>query len=208
MLRVVVMEAFPATSSVPSEVAPLSPSANRRPALNCQFLRYPTTSTLPDARLSFNVIARQLSGSGKSTASHQHSFCIYGAPPVCRAVISRHPAAAPMYLLASSRSLLKLARKRQNSPVNSPNVRRSRYGDTHFAPGYVLDRIVPTPFPAQASQGIRDPTTVSRPEHETSRACPEAHPGLRPRRAPVHLVGSVGSADSRGAPGARLSRLR
>ena len=104
-------------------------------------------------------------------------------------------------------SLPKLARKHQKSPVDSPNVRRSHYGDTHFAHGYVLDRIVPTPFPAQTSRGIRGPTAVSQPDHETSRACPTARPGLRPGRH-LPILSTQSAPPTLGGLQHRLSRLR
>ena len=66
--------------------------------------------------------------------SHQRAFHIHGAPPVYRAIISRHPEAVQMSLLAGLSSLLKLVRKpqiaaqttlylRQRSPVHSQAYR-------------------------------------------------------------------------------------
>ena len=66
--------------------------------------------------------------------SHQRAFHIHGAPLAYRAVISRHPEAAQMYLLVGLSSLLKLVRRpqiaaqatlylRQRSPIHSQAYR-------------------------------------------------------------------------------------
>ena len=129
---------------------------------------------------------------GRPIAPHQRAFHIHGAPSACRTVISRHPT-AQMSPLAASESLLKLARKHQNLPVNSPNVRRSRHGGTRFAPAYVLDRIVPSSRRRLPEASVVLPPSAG-PEHGASRACPAACPGLRPE---------LGTC-----PSCRLSRLR
>ncbi len=211
---------FPAPSSVPSEVAQLSPSASRRPALSCQFLKHLPAHTLPDARLSFNTLARRRPGSGRSTAPRQLVFHIRDAPPVYRAVISRHPT---VRMSLFGRPLVPCP----NSPGSTKNHRSilPMYADRTMATRtsrtgtFWIGSFQPRSrrrlpeasvvLPPSASQITRRLWHVPRP------------PWAPPRAAFAHPVYPVGSADPRGAPAQaqsapptlgglqhRLSRLR
>ena len=125
--------ASPASSSVPSETLCVFPI---RQAPHTQLSISQADHSLYPSR---HAVAAQRSarvngqGSAGQWLSHQRAFHIHGAPPAYRAVISRHPEAAQMSLLAGlvpcsnpsggPRSRHKPLYIRQQSPVHSQAYR-------------------------------------------------------------------------------------
>lgn len=94
--------------------------------------------------------------------SHQHTFRIYDAPPVCRTFISRHPEATQMSL----GGLRILAQTRPEAPKFADQFYQRTSIELWWRALRVWIRFgvdFSVPFLAQVARGIRGPTTVSRP---------------------------------------------